>query len=156
MFGKSLSEYLGFQKVILVLIVAVWALRLSLSVAGVPMATVTWLSVTGVLILGVLYYGIAVHTRGFGSYKQLYALNLFQGLLGEGLIALAIVLAILTGQSNAFTAPEFSPPGADGKNWFHAFAHLVIVGAIALPLVGWALSSLVLLVTRRVAPRPAG
>jgi hypothetical protein len=153
MFGKRVSEYLVFQKLILVLVVAVWAMRLSLSLAGIPMTTVKWVSVTGVMILGTLYYGIAVHTRGFGSYKQLYALNLFQGLLGESLVAFAIVLAILTGHTNAFTVPEYSG-NADGRTWLHVFAHLV-VGAVVLPLVGWALSSLVLLVTRLAAPRKA-
>jgi len=154
MFGKRLAEYLGFQKVILILILVVWALRLGLSLAGIPMSAVKWVSVTGVLILGILYYGVAVHTRGFGSYKQLYALNLFQGVLGESLVALGVVLGIVTGHNNAFTVPEYSG-NADGRTWFHVFAHLVL-GAVVLPLVGWALSSLVLLVTRRLAPRKAG
>jgi hypothetical protein len=78
---------------------------------------------------------------------------LFQGLLGEGLVALAIVLAIFTGQDNIYTAPEYSG-GGDGKNWVHVVAHL-IVGGVILPLVSWGISSLVLLVTKKVAPRPA-
>jgi hypothetical protein len=154
MFGKPVSEYLRFQKVILALIAVVWALRFGLSLAGIPMSTVKWVSVTGVLILGTLYYGVAVHTRGFGSYKQLYALNLFQSVLGEWLVALAVVLGILTWHNNAFTVPEYSG-AAEGRTWLHVLAHLVI-GAVVLPLVGWAVSSLVLLVTRLVAPRKAG
>jgi hypothetical protein len=78
---------------------------------------------------------------------------LFQSLLGEGLVALAIVLAILTGTDNIYTAPEYSG-GGDGKNWFHVLAHLVIA-AVVLPLVSWGLSSLVMLVTKKVAPRTA-
>ena len=153
MFGKSVAQYLGFQKVVLALVVLAWLVRLALSLSGTPNATAKWVSVTAVLLFGVLYYGVAVHTRGFGSYKQLYPLALFQGLLGEGLVALAIVLAIFTGQDNIYTAPEYSG-GGDGKNWVHVVAHL-IVGGVILPLVSWGISSLVLLVTKKVAPRPA-
>ena len=153
MFGKSVGQYLSFQKLFLVAIVVVFAVRLALSLAGTPNATTKWVSVTVVLLLGMLYYGVAVHTRGFGSYKQLYPLLLFQSLLGEGLVALAIVLGIVTGQDNIYTAPEYSG-GTDGKNWVHVIAHLV-VAAVILPLVSWAIASLVLLVTKKVAPKAA-
>jgi hypothetical protein len=154
MFGKSVGQYLSFQKVFLIAIVVVFLVRLGLSLAGTPIGIAKWFSVTVVLLLGTLYYGVAVHTRGFGSYKQLFPLGLFQSLLGEGLVALAIVLGIVTGQDNIYTAPEYSG-GTDGKVWFHAFAHLVLVGCLILPLVNWAISSLVLLVTKKVAPRSA-
>lgn len=153
MFGKTVTQYLGFQKVVLALIVLAWLVRLTLSLTGTPNASAKWISVTVVLLLGVVYYGVAVHTRGFGSYKQLYPLVLFQSLVGEGLVALAIVLAILTGVDNIYTAPEYSG-GGDGKTWFHVVAHLV-VAAVILPLVSWGVSSLVLLVTKSVAPRSA-
>ncbi len=153
MFGKSVGQYLSFQRWFLVAIVVVFVVRFALSLAGTPNATVKWVSVTVVLLLGTLYYGMAVHTRGFGSYKQLYPLLLFQSLLGEGLVALAIALAIVTGQDNIYTAPEYSG-GNDGKNWMHVFAH-VVVAAVVLPLVSWAISSLVLLVTKKVAPKAA-
>jgi hypothetical protein len=151
MFGKSLGQYLSFQQPFLILIVAVWLVRLALSLAGMPNATVKFVSVTVVLLLGTLYYGVAVHTRGFGSYKQLYPLVLFQSLTAETLVALAIVLGIVTGQDNIYTAPEYSG-GTDGKNWLHVFAH-VVVGGIVLPLMSWAIASLVLLVTKKAAPR---
>jgi hypothetical protein len=153
MFGKSVGQYLSFQKVFLAAIVVAFLVRLALSLAGTPNATTKWVSVTVVLLLGTLYYGVAVHTRGFGSYKQLYPLGLFQSLLAETLVALAVVLGIVTGQDNIYTAPEYSG-GTDGKNWIHVFAHLV-VGSVVLPLMGWAISSLVLLVTKKVAPRAA-
>jgi hypothetical protein len=153
MFGKTVTQYLGFQKVILALIVLAWLVRLTLSLTGAPNASAKWISVTAVLLCGVLYYGVTVHTQGFGSYKQLYPLVLFQSLVGEGLVALAIVLAILTGRDNIYTAPEYSG-GGDGKNWVHVVAHFV-VGAVILPLVSWGISSVVLLVTKKVAPRPA-
>jgi hypothetical protein len=153
MFGKSVGQYLSFQRLFLVAIVVVFVVRLALSLAGTPNATARWVSVTVVLLLGTLYYGVAVHTRGFGSYKQLYPLSLFQSLLGEGLVALGVALAIVTGQDNIYTAPEYSG-GADGKTWLHVFAH-VVVAAVILPLVSWGISSLVLLVTKKVAPKAA-
>jgi len=153
MFGKTVTQYLGFQKVVLALIVLAFLLRLTLSLAGTPNSVARWSSVTVVLLAGVVYYGVAVYTSGFGSYKQLYPLLLFQSLLGEGLVALAVVLAILTGTDNIYTAPEYSG-GGDGKTWLHVLAHLVIA-AVILPLVSWGVSSLVMLVTKRVAPRTA-
>src|SRR5204863_9884982 len=124
MFGKTVGEYLRFQRVFLVLIVAAWLVRLATSLAGMPNATVKWISVTVVMLVGVLYYGVAVHTKGFGSYKQLYPLMLFQSIVGEGLVAVAIALAIFTGRDNIYTAPEYSG-GGDGKNWLHVGAHLL-------------------------------
>ena len=153
MFGKSVTQYLGFQKVLLVLIVLAFLVRLALSLAGQPNSVAKWISVTVVMLAGVVYYGVAVHTSGFGSYRQLYPLLLFQSLLGEGLVALAIVLAIFTGTGNIYTAPEYSG-GGDGKNWTHVIAHLV-VAAVVLPLISWAIGSLIMLVTKKVAPRTA-
>jgi hypothetical protein len=153
MFGKSVGQYLSFQRWFLAAIVVVFLARLGLSLAGTPNASIKWVSVTVVLLLGTLYYGVAVPTRGFGSYKQLYPLGLFQSLLGEGLVALAVVFGIVTGQDSIYTAPEYSG-GGDGKTWTHVLGH-VVVAAVILPLVSWAISSLVLFVTRKVAPKAA-
>jgi len=153
MFGKTVAEYLGFQKVVLALIVLAFVVRLGLSLAGTPNSVAKWVSVTVVLLAGVVYYGVAVYRSGFGSYKQLYPLMLFQSLLGEGLVALAIVFAILTGADNIYTAPEFSG-GGDGKNWTHVLGH-VVIAAVILPLLSWGIGSLVMLVTKKVAPRSA-
>jgi hypothetical protein len=153
MFGKSVGQYLHFQRLFLVAIVVVFVVRFALSLGGASNATARWASVTVVLLLGILYYGVAVHTRGFGSYKQLYPLLLFQSLLGEGLVALAVAVGIVTGRDNIYTAPEYSG-GVDGKNWMHVFAH-VVIAAVVLPLLSWGISSLVLFVTKKVAPKAA-
>ena len=158
MFSKSLSEYVAFQKPILILITAVWLLRLVLSMAGVSVSGAKFVSVTGVLILGALYYGWAVGQKSFGSLKQLYGLNLIQGVFSQTLVAIAIVIAIMVGQDNIYTIPEFYPPSQgnsplglppDGKNFGHAIAHIVLAGAIFVPILGWLLGSLVLLVSRK-------
>ncbi len=160
MFGKTLSQYIAFQRPVLMLIAVVWLVRLLASMAGVPVAGAQFLSVTGVVLVGALYYGWAVGQQGFGSFKQLYGLNLIQGIFSQTLVALAIVLAIVIGQDNIYTIPEFYPPSAgndplgmppDGKNLGHAAAHVVAAGAIAIPIIGWLLGSLVLLATRKKA-----
>jgi len=153
MFGKSVAEYLGFQKLFLALIALVGLARLGLSLAGLPNSSVMWFSMTGVALAGVVYYGAAVHTRGFGSYKQLLPLAFFQMSLMHLVAVLGIVVSI-AGFANIYTAPEFSGPSVPTSQWTHALAHLTI-GIMATTVLGWAIAAVVLLVTKRVAPRPA-
>jgi hypothetical protein len=165
MFGRPLSEYVAFQKPVLILIAVVWAVRLGLSLAGVPVSGAALFSVTGVLAPGALYCGWAAGRKGFGSLKELYGLNLVQGLFSQTLVALAILLAMLTGQDNIYTTPEFYPPAQgigvlglplppDGKSLGHAVEHIVVAGALGFPAIGWLLGALVLIATRRTG-RPA-
>jgi len=151
-FGKSCSDYLRFQRVWLGLVLVVGLARLGLSLAGLPNSTTKWLSLTVLTLLGVFYYGVRVHTSGFGSYKQLLPLIFNQNALAQVIVIAGIVIGILTGHDNVFTAPEYSG-GRDGKNWFHVLAHGVVI--LVLPLVGWLVASLVMWVTKKVAPRPA-
>ena len=151
MFGKRLSRYLAFQKVVLGLLAAVGLARLGLSLAGVPDATVAWLSMNVVAWAGALYYGVAVHTRGFGSYKQILPLAFFQTVLQQSIAVLGILLAI-GGRPNVYAAPEYSF-GAQSQ-WTHVLAHLTI-GMVVPPLLLWGVASLVLLVRKRVGRRPA-
>jgi len=155
MFGKRVSEYLGFQKAWLILLAVVGLGRLGLSLAGLPDRTVMWLSMTVVGWAAVLYYGVAVHTRAFGSYKQLLPLMIFQVVLVQAIAVFGILLAI-AGLPNIYAAPEFSgPPFARSANqWTHALAHLTI-GIVVPTLLWWGVGSLVLLVTKKVARRPA-
>jgi hypothetical protein len=155
MFGKRVSEYLGFQKAWLILLAVVGLGRLGLSLAGLPDRTVMWLSMTVVGWAAVLYYGVAVHTRGFGSYKQLLPLMIFQVVLVQAIAVFGILLAI-AGLPNIYAAPEYSgPPFARSANqWTHALAHLTI-GIVVPVLLWWGVGSLVLLVTKKVARRPA-
>jgi hypothetical protein len=153
-FGKSLSEYIEFQKGILGLILVVGVIRLALSLAGVSVGIAKWFSITGALLIGIVYYGIRVHTRGFGGYKHLLPLSVIQNLVAQVFIAAAIALAIFTGTDNIYSLPEYSG-GSDGKTWTHAGAHLVIAG-IAVSLFGWLLSSIIMFVTKKVAPGTKG
>jgi hypothetical protein len=155
MFGKRLSEYLSFQKGPLLIVAAVGLLRLGLSLAGAPNATATWLSMTVAGWLAVFYYGVAVHTRRFGSYRHLLPLVFIQVVVVQTIAVTGILLAI-GGFPNIFAAPEYGAPfgGAATNQWLHALAHLTI-GIVAPVLLGWGVASLVLLITRKVAQRPA-
>jgi hypothetical protein len=73
-----------------------------------------------------------------------------QDVLAELIVAAGIVLAILTGKDNIFSAPEFSG-GSDGKSWGHVGAHL-LVGFVIAPLVFWIIGCLILLVIKKLAP----
>jgi hypothetical protein len=153
MFGKRLSQYVRFQKLLLLLTAAVGLARLGLSLAGLPDDSVRWLSMNGVLWASAVYYGVAVHTRGFGSYRQILPLVFFQVLILH-VIAVAGILLSMAGLPNIFAAPEYSGPATAQNQWLHALSHLT-VGMVAAPLVLWGVGSLALGITKRLARRPA-
>jgi len=148
MFGKKLSEYFQFQRWILILIAAVWLVRLVLSLTG-GYSTARWVSINIVLLVGLVYYAVAVHTKEFGSYKQLLGVLFVQTAVAHFLIALGITLGILTGTNNAFTVPEVSG-GGDGKSWVHVAVHIVAI--FILPLFGWLIASPILFFTKKLKP----
>ena len=147
-FGRPLSDYVRFCKPFLVLVPIVGILRLALSVSGEPNSTVKWLSITALTWIGVLYYAVRVHTTGFGSYKQFLPICGLLNLAGQVVIISGIMLAIVTGVGNIYSAPEYAF-GGDGKTWLHVGAHLGI-GTIAGSLVPWLIGSLVLFATKKL------
>jgi small basic protein len=152
-FGKTVSQYLSFQKYILMLIAIIGLARLFLSLGGVPDSTTKWLSISVVALIGLVYYSVRVHTTGFGSYKQLLPLIFFQSVVAQAIVIVGIVIAIYTNKDNVFSAPEYSG-GSDGKTWLHVLAHLVF-GIIIGPLIGWLIGSIILFIVKKVAPQGA-
>lgn len=174
-FGRKAREYVRFERWILILIVVVFALRLGLSLAGISKANspgelftgwvngqqpvtvllpkeTEWVSINLVLLVGILYCAIAVQTRGFGTYKHLFPLLLFQTTIAHGLVGMGIILGIVTGQNNVFTALEHCGVcGADGLSWSHALGHIVLMPPL-LSLISWLPASGILFVTRQVRP----
>lgn len=149
-FGKSVSQYVRFLGPILGFILVVGMARLLLSLAGVSVASVKFFSLTGAWLVGLVFCSITVHTKGFGSYKQLLGLVGIQSLVAQTFTAAAVVLAIVTGHDNIYSVPEFSG-GNDGKTWTHAGAHLV-AATFFLTLAGGLIGSAILFVTKKVAP----
>jgi|SRR5437016_12475125 len=146
-FGKSLSEYVSFDMGFLILILVVGLARLGLSLAGVPNATVKFVSLTILLLLGLIYFSIRVHTSGFGSYKQLLPVLALTVILANLIVVSGIVLAMGTGKDNIFSAPEYSG-GGDGKTWGHVAGHVIVM--VVGPFVLWGIGSLIMLVTKKL------
>jgi hypothetical protein len=149
MFGRKFADYIRFEGWILILLVAVFLVRLGLSLNGASFSQIRWFSMNLVLFLGLIYCSVAVHTRKFGGYWQLFGLLLVQNVLSHTLIALAIVLSIVTGTANVFTAPEVSG-GSDGANWFHVAAHAI--GGFLVSFLAWLFGSVILFLTRKLKP----
>ena len=148
-FGKRLSEYVAFSKLFLGLILVVGITRLALSLVGVANSTAKWFSVTGLVWIGVLYFSIRVHTRAFGSYKQLLVICVLQNLVAQAVVISGILIAIFTGAGNIFSAPEYAF-GSDGRTWLHVGAHLVL-GTTLGSIVPWLIGSVILSATRKLA-----
>ena len=147
MFGKKFGEYIQFERWILILVAAVFVVRLVLPFAGVTVAQARWISINIVLLAGLIYCGVAVHTSRFGSYKQLFGLLLIQNVFAHWLIALALAFAVITGTENIYTAPEFFG-GSSGRNWGHVAAHLI--AGFLVPVFAWLLGSAILFVTKKI------
>ena len=147
MFGKKFSEYIQFERWILILVAAAFVIRLALPMAGMSIASTRWVSINIVLLVGLIYCSVAVYTRRFGGYKHLFGLLLIQNVFAHMLIAFGITLGILTGTDNIYTAPEFFG-GNSGRNWSHVLAHTI--AAFVVPLFAWLVGSVILFVTKRV------
>jgi len=147
MFGKKFADYIRFESWILILLVIVFLVRLGLSLSGASFSQIKWVSMNLVLLLGLFYCAVAVHTRKFGGYRQLFGLLLIQNVLSHTLIALAITLSIVTARPNVFTAPEVYG-GSDGATWVHVAAH--VIGGFLVTVFAWLFGSLVLFVTRKL------
>jgi hypothetical protein len=153
--GKSPSEYFAFQKVIMILIIAVGLGRLGLSVAGLPVSTVRWLSLTALSLVGIIYCAVMVPRTRFGSYKHLLPLFVMQAGTANFIIAGGIALAAVTGTDNIYSVPEYSGPMA-GSPWLHALGHLAD-GIIIGPLIGWLIGSAIMFVVYKVSKgKPVG
>ncbi|HLQ78361.1 MAG TPA: hypothetical protein VK210_13460, partial [Terriglobia bacterium] len=96
-FGKRLSEYVAFAKLFLILVPLVGIVRLALSLNGMPIETVRWVSMTGLGLIGVIYFAIRVHTSGFGSYKQLLVVCALQNWTAQIVAMIGISLAMVSG-----------------------------------------------------------
>jgi hypothetical protein len=148
-FGKSLSEYVRLQQVILWQILAVGLVRLVLSLAGRPNSTVAAWSMTVIALTGVFYCGIRVPQTGFGGYRHLLPPLFLQFALVNGIAILGILLARF-GLPNVFVANEF---GGSERMRYHALGH--VAAAVIEPLVFWLVAALVMWVTKKVVSRPA-
>jgi hypothetical protein len=113
-FGKPAFAYVAFSKGVALLILVVGIARLALSLSGVPNSITRWLTMNGVFFLGLFYLAIRVHTTGFGTYKHLLPALFVPSVALHTVAITGIVIGIITGHDNVFTAPEFAF-GGNGK-----------------------------------------
>ena len=151
-FGKTLSDYVAFEKPALMIIAAVGIARLALSLAGVSDSATKWLSMTAVGAAAVFYYAVVAHTKGFGSYRQLLPLYALQAMLAHAIVVIGIAISAVTGNANIFTASEY---GGATPVWLHILAH-VAGGMIVGPLLSWLIGSIVMFVTKKKSGRHVG
>ncbi len=145
-FGKTLSEYVSFQKYLLILTIAAGVIRFGLSLGGVSEGIVRLFSMTALLLFGVAYYPVRAHLSGFGSFTHVWVLLVIQLLVAESVSAAGIGIAALTGVANTF-----SDVGPGTSYLGHALAHL-LGGPTVFGLILWALASLVLIIVRKAIP----
>ena len=150
LFGKTLSDYVEFQKIFLILTAAVGVIRLELSLAGAPMEIAVWFSLTGIQLIGLLYYAVRVHTTGFGGFRHVLILIAIQSLVSNVIISAGIAITATTGVVNIFSTPEFS---GGINHWVHAATHLA-GGPTVFSLILWIPACLVMLVTKLIVKVP--
>ena len=148
-FRKSLSDYLRFAKIILIVTIVVGFVRLALSLAGANSIAILF-SLNAVLLFAAVYFPIRVHTTGFGNYPQLLAMLTILILVEQLIIAFGISVAAVSGIDNIFSSPEMSV--ADSY-WIHAGLHLAGVPVVAAIL--WIPAAFIMFVTKRIVKKPA-
>jgi hypothetical protein len=148
-FGRPLSDYVGFCRVFLILIAVIGISRLVLSLGGVPNLTARWLSMTALAWIGVVFYSVRVHTTRFGSYKHLLVIIALLNITAQLIAIVGIAIAMATGTDNIYSAPEYAF-GSDGKTWLHLGAH-VVIGTTIGTLLPWIIGSAILAVTKRLS-----
>lgn len=148
-FGHPLSEYFRLLAPLFGLIAAVWALRWVLDAAGAPHGLVRVVSVSVATAASVLVAAALIHTRRFGGYANVVVAIALLAVWEQLLIVTAIAFGILTGTNNIYSAPEYTPHGADPMG--HIVGHLV--GGIGFgTLFGAAMGCGLLWMLRRLIP----
>lgn len=129
-------------------IAGVWLLRWVMDAAGTPWIITRLVSVTVASGVSVLLAVLLIHSQRFGGYSSVVVASFFINIWAEGLIAAAILVTILTGKTNIYSAPEYS--GMQG-HLEHLRAHLtfgIAIGTLEDSLVG----CLLLWLLRRLIP----
>ena len=147
-FGKPFATYVQFCRVFLILIAAAGVTRLFLSLSGAPNATAKWFSMIALVWIAAFYFAIRVHTSGFGTYRHLLPIYALLNLTAQVIAIAGILIAILSGTNNIFSAPEYAF-GADGKTWLHLGAH-VVVGTTVGTLIPWLVGCLIMFISTKL------
>ncbi len=146
--GHGLRDHIHLLMPLFGLIAAVWALRLILDKAGTPHMVVKMVSVTVAGAASILLAALLIHFKAFGSYASVVAATFLLECWQQLLICGSIAFSAITGTSNIYTAPEYSPPGGPAA---HIAGHLT-AGVGVGTLLGGAMGCLLLWMLRRIVP----
>jgi len=152
-FGShGLREHIRFLMPLFGLIAAVWLLRLVMDKAGAPPTVVRMVSVTVAGAASILLAVVLIHFKGFGSYASVVVASFLLEFWTQLLICSAIAFSALTGTTNIYTAPEYSPGYGPLA---HIFGHITF-GLGFGTLFGAAMGCLLLWLLRLIVPLAGG
>lgn len=153
--GQRFRDHVRFLLPLFGLLTAVWMVRLILGKFGVPHGALRFVSMTIAAPVCVMLAAVLIHIRRFGSYTNVVVSSLLINVWSELLIILAILISVVTGIENVFTAPEYSIQGDDALHLLHIYGHLTF--GIGLGTVsGSAVGTLLLWLLRLLVPFPPG
>jgi hypothetical protein len=149
--GHPLRQHLRILSPLFVLLAGVWVLRWIIGCINTPGWLFHVVSLTFFAPVAVLLAVLMLHVRRFGGYASVVACSLLLNAWTETLIVLAITFSVLTGISNIYTAPMYSPGDVDPHHLYHIRGHLTY-GIGLSTLAGAAMGSLLLFLLRKLAP----
>lgn len=149
--GHPLRQHLRLLAPLFALLAGVWVLRWIIGCLDTPAWLFHVVSLTVFSPIAVLLAVLMLHIRRFGGYASVVVCSLLLNAWTESLIVLAIVVSILTGVTNIYTMPMYSPPDAGLHHIRHIRGHLTYGIGIST-LAGAAMGSLLLFLLRKLAP----
>jgi hypothetical protein len=149
--GHPLRQHLKLLAPLFALLAGVWVLRWIIGCLDAPGWLFHLVSLTVFAPVAVLLAVLMLHVRRFGGYASVVVCSLLLNAWTESLIVLAILIAAMTGVSNIYTAPMYSPPAIGPHHLRHIRGHLTYGIGIST-LAGAAMGSLLLFLLRKLAP----
>jgi len=149
--GHPLRQHLRLLAPLFALLAGIWVLRLIIGYGYTSGWLLQVVSLTVFSPIAVLLAVLLLHVRRFGGYASVVVCSLLLNAWTESLIVLAIVITVVTGVTNIYTAPMYSPPGVGLHHLRHIRGHLTY-GIGLSTLAGAAMGSLLLFLLRKLAP----
>jgi hypothetical protein len=150
--SHGLRDHIRLLMPLFGLIAAVWLLRLVLDKAGTPPSLVRLASVTVAGSASILLAVLLIHFKAFGGYGNVAAAAFLLEFWSQLLICGAIAFSSLTGTTNIYTAPEYSPRSGQLA---HIIGHITF-GLGLGTLFGAGMGCLLLWLLRRIVPAATG
>ncbi len=149
--GHPLRQHLRLLAPLFALLAGIWVLRWIIGCISTSGWLLQVVSLTVFSPIAVLLAVLMLHVRRFGGYASVVVCSLLLNAWTESLIVLAIAFSVVTGATNIYAAPMYSPPDIDLHHLRHIRGHLTYGIGIST-LAGAAMGSLLLFLLRKLAP----